>query len=279
MCRITEYRYTCTHHIVHVWSACRGQVKATKPSKTPACQKTPRLCIRLATKCGSCLRSEAERKLRRTLTWTTDHQPTEIIESILQERLNEIATQIPTTNWCPLPSPVYGRKPSQKRLLTPRKHSLLREQVKPEDACGPEAWEDNVVLPVYEAVANGWNFEWTSETKSLAEELAEDLEAAKYASGEEEDEVDENNDLWEADEEAEGDDGAEIDDEVEIDDEADGDDKEEEKSTNSSPSEPLDPIGADLGGEQRALIQYRFRKTTPGRKTERRIWEIVVLTA
>jgi hypothetical protein len=162
MCRITEYRYTCTHHIVHVWSACRGQVKATKPSKTPACQKTPRLCIRLATKCGSCLRSEAERKLRRTLTWTTDHQPTEIIESILQERLNEIATQIPTTNWCPLPSPVYGRKPSQKRLLTPRKHSLLREQVKPEDACGPEAWEDNVVLPVYEAVANGWNFEWTS---------------------------------------------------------------------------------------------------------------------
>jgi hypothetical protein len=143
----------------------------------------------------------------------------------------------------------------------------LREQVKPEDACGPEAWEDNVVLPVYEAVANGWNFEWTSETKSLAEELAEDLKAAKYASGEEEDEVDENDDLWEADDEAE------------IDDETDGDDKEEEKSTNSSPSEPLETIGADLGGEQRALVQYRFRKTTPGRKTKRRIWEIVVLTA
>jgi hypothetical protein len=256
MCRITNYRYTCTHHIEHIWSSCRGQVKATKTSNTPACQKCPSIYLSLATKCGSCVRAEAEQSLRRDLHGTNvNNNPTESTETALEEleeRLTEINARIPTANWRPLPSPVYSRKPSQKRLHTIRKHSLLRDEFKPEEACGPEAWEDNVVLPVYEAVDDGWNFEWTSETKSLAEELAEDQESAREMSGVEEGEVDENDDLRE-------------DDEV-------------EESDDSPPSEPQATTEADLSAKN-ALVQYRFRRTTPGRKAERRIWEVVVLTA
>lgn len=170
MCRITGYRYTCDHQIEHVWSACRGQIKATKDSNTPACLKSPSLYIRIATKCGSCSRADAEAAIHRNHLNATSQ--TSESDEILKQQLSAI--KIPTTNWCPPPSPVYSRKPSQKRLQHRRSHSLLREEVKAEDTCGPEAWEDNVVLAVYQPVADGWNWEWTAETKSLADEIAED---------------------------------------------------------------------------------------------------------
>jgi len=281
MCNITDYQYTCKHHIQHVWSACRGQIKATKDSNTPACQKSPSLYVNYLTICGSCARAEAEQKLRRDLK-ESDHDSTESFESAIQGRLAEIATRIPTTNWRQLPSPVYGRKPSQKRLHTLRKHSLLRVEVKSEDMGGPEAWEDNVVLATYEAVSDGWDFEWTSETKSLAEELAEDQELAKARAKGKKDEEAENDVEMEGDAEAEEDAEAEDDDEI-----AESEDStpsashdviEVDGSDDNFPSEPPEATKTDVD-ENIVLVRYRFRRTTPGRKTEKRIWETVALTA
>lgn len=284
MCQITDYEYTCKHRIQHTWSACRGQVKVDKDSKTPACQKEPSLRTKLTTKCGSCTRTEAEQKIHQALS-ESNKQSTEDFESTLRDQLAGLARKIPTANWRPLPSPVYTRKPSQKCVRTPRKISLLRNEVKPEDTCGPEAWEDNVVLPVYEAVYDGWNFPWTAETKSLAEELAEDEErrqAEMNDGDEDEDGEDEDDDV----DDAEGDDECEEslggEEEAEGDEEKLGGDNEgeveaevEEKNAFNSPSEqPLQTTEAGVS-ESSVKVRYRFRKTTRGCKTQVRHWELV----
>ena len=203
----------------------------------------------------------------------TNKQSTEDLESTLKDRLAEIAKQIPTTNWRPLPSPVYSRKPSQKRARTPRKNSLLRHEFKPEDACGPEAWEDNVVLPVYEAVVDGWDFPWTAETKSLAEELAEDEERRKKDMNERGESLDgEDHDDGEAEGDVEEDEegfGGEVDCEDEL--------AVEEKAF-SSPSEPPETIEAEVS-ESSVKVRYRFRKTTRGCKAQVRRWELVEVWA
>ena len=269
MCNITEYEHTCTHPIQHVRSACRGQIKIDKDSKTPACKKPPSLYIKLATKCGSCTRTEAEQNIRRALS-EINEQTTEHLESTLEDQLADLAKQIPTTNWRTLPSPVYSRKPSQKRVRTPRKNSLLRDEVKPEDACGPEPWEDNVVLPVYEAVEDGWNDPWTTETKSLAEELAEDEERRK-AEMKDEDEGEDDED----------DDDDDDDDEVEEgnDEDLGGDNEgevEAEEAVFSSPSESPAAIEAEAEVSEGSLkVRYRFRKTTHGCTAKARHWELV----
>ena len=269
MCRITDYEHTCKDRIQHVWSACRGQIKEDKDSKTPACRKRPSLYIKLATKCGSCTRTEAEQEIRRALS-ENNEQSTEDFEATLKERFAELTKRIPTANWRPLPSPVYTRKPSQKRVRTPRKNSLLRNEVKPEDVRGPEAWEDNLVLPVYEAVENDWNYPWTAETKSLADELAEDEERrqADMKDGEEDDdgedddgENDDDVDDAEGDEENSGG-------------EDEGEDEVEEENTSSSPSEPQETTEAEVN-EGSVKVRYRFRKTTRGCKTKVRHWELV----
>lgn len=280
MCRITDYEHTCKDHIQHVWSACRGQIKEDKDSKTPACRKRPSVHIKLATKCGSCTRTEAEQEIRRALS-ENNKQSTEDFEATLRERFAKLTKQIPTTNWRPLPSPVYTRKPSQKRVRTPRKNSLLRNEVKPEDVRGPEAWEDNPVLPVYEAVENGWNYPWTAETKSLAEELAEDEERrqADMKDGEENEDGEDDDD-----DDAEGDDefdeeslGGE--DEAEGDEENSGGEDEgeaeaEEENASSSPSEPQETTEAKPS-DGSVKVRYRFRKTTRGCKAQARHWEFV----
>lgn len=279
MCRITDYQYTCKHHIQHTWSSCRGQIKASKDSnsKTPACQKLPSLYAKLATKCGSCSRAEAEQNLRRTLTMSKPNdQSPEDFESVISERLAKMATQIPTMNWRPLPSPVYSRKPSQKRLHTLRKNSLLRSEFKPEDACGPEAWEDNVVLPVYEAVEEGWNYLWTAETKSLADELAEDAERKRREMKEREidgEDLDgEDLDIDGAEEDIEADE-----EDVGIEDEGEDEAEKEENDINST-NEPPEIIDAEFS-ESSASVYYRFRKTTRGCKAQVRHWELVEVWA
>ena len=270
MCRITDYQYTCKHHIQHTWSTCRGQIKADKDSNSnaPACQKLPSLYTKLATKCGSCSRAEAEQTLCRTLTKPND-QSIEAFKSLLSESLAKIATQIPTTNWRPLPSPVYSRKPSQKRVHTLRKNSLLRNEFKPEEVGGPEAWEDNVVLPVYEAVEDGWNYPWTAETKSLADELKEDEERRKKDmkdDGREEDLGGED----ECDDQAEEDmEGGEDEAEHEV---------EKEENDISSPNEPPETIESETS-EDSVKVYYRFRKTTRGCKAQVRQWELVEVWA
>jgi hypothetical protein len=267
MCRITDFQYTCKHHIQHIWSACRGQIKVDKDSNTPACQKLPSLYAKYATKCGSCTRADAEQKLRRDLTKTKPNdQSIEEFESILSEQLAKLATQIPTTNWRPLPSPVYTRKPSQKRVRTLRKNSLLRNEFKPEDACGPEAWEDSVVLPVYEAVEGGWNYAWTAGTKSLADEIAEDVERKKQEMKGGEDEDDEE---AEGDMEGEDDEGGEQDFGGEEDEVAN-----QESASSSPPSETLETTEVGVN-ESSVKVRYRFRKTTRGCKAQVRHWELV----
>lgn len=223
--------------------------------------------------------------MRRALS-ETNNQSTEGLESILSETLAKLANQIPTTNWRPLPSPAYTRKPSQKRVHTVRKTSLLRNEFKPEDACGPEAWEDNLVPVVYEAVEDGWNYPWTAETKSLAEELAEDAERKKAKM---------RGDDWEADlggDDEDDDEGAERDMEGDGEDlggetEGDGEDlsgetegqgEAEEESNDKSPSGPQETIEAEAS-EISVKVRYRFRKTTPGCKARVRHWELVEIWA
>lgn len=203
----------------------------------------------------------------------TNKQSTEDLDTILKERFARIAKQIPTTNWRPLPSPVYSRKPSQKRARTPRKNSLLRNEFKPEDACGPEAWEDSVVLPVYEAVDNGWDFPWTAETKSLAEELAEDDERKKQDMKDRGESLDGEGD---GDGEAEG--NAE-DDEEDFGGEDDCEDEAAvEESAFTSSGELPEPIEAEVN-ESSVKVRYRFRKTTRGCKAQVRRWELVEVWA
>lgn len=209
MCKITIIQYSCRHRIKHTWSACRGQVKTSKDSNTPACLKTPILVQYNSSKCGSCTRAEVEQAIRSELNISDDQAPSTAQQAILQERIVELHTQIPTSNWRSLPSPSYGRKPRQRRSRSPRRGSLLRDEVKPEDACGPAAWESNVVpaaegeMPVYEAVSSGWDYEWTSETKSLADELAEDRAARGEDGDEGQDDQDEEEDDQAEAEEAE----------------------------------------------------------------------------
>lgn len=288
MCRITDYEHTCTHRIQHIWSACRGQIKEDKDSKTPACRKRPSLYVKLTTKCGSCTRTEAEQQIRRALS-ETNEPSTEDFESTLKERFAELAKQIPMANWRPLPSPVYTRKPSQKRVRRPRKNSLLRNEVKPEDACGPEAWEDNPVLPVYEAVENGWNYPWTAETKSLADELAEDEERrqADMKDGEEDEDGEDDDDDVDVDD-AEGDDecdeeslGGEDDakgNEENLGGDNEGENEAEEENASSSPGEPQETVEAAVS-DGSVKVRYRFRKTTRGCKARVRHWELVEVWA
>ena len=264
-----------------------GRIKETKDSNFLACKKRPSLYAFFATKCGSCTRTEAEQNIRRALT-ETNTQPTEEIEPILSEKLAKLATQIPTTNWRPLPSPSYNRKPSQKRIHGLRKTSLLRNEFKLEDACGPEAWEDNVVLPVYEAVEDGWNFTWTAETKSLAEELEEDAERKKAKmkgddweqdlGDDDDDDVEAEGDM-DCDEEALGSE-AEAEGGIEGDEEVlGGGDEAEEESNDKSPSETQETIEAEEASEGSVKVCYRFRKTTRGCKARARHWELVEVWA
>lgn len=58
-------------------------------------------------------------------------------------------------------------------------------------------------MPVYEAVSSGWDYEWTSETKSLADELAEDRAARGEDGDEGQDDQDEEEDDQAEAEEAE----------------------------------------------------------------------------
>jgi hypothetical protein len=246
MCKISVYEYTCKHRIQHVWSACRGQVKVAKDSNHPACQKSPSLYVKTTNLCGPCSRTEAEQNIRRELDIANNSAET---QETLGRRIADVVNRIPTSNWRPVPSPVYNRRPSQKRLQSRRRHSLLREEVKAEDMCGPEAWEDNVVLPVYEAVDYGWDYEVTPDTKSLADEIAEDK---AERSEEEKDEPDEE-ERDEADEEER--------------DEADGEEK-----VKSDGKDDKGPCG----------IRYRFRQhkiCLSGRKVGVQSWELVEVQA
>jgi hypothetical protein len=179
MCKITITLYTCNHDIKHIWSHCRGQIKEGPDTDVPAChQKGYNLRVRDSHKCGECTRADAMGQIRRTLGITA---LTEADQTELDKRFAaEVFRNIPSTNWN-VPAPVvYGRKPSQSRSVSRRKGSLLRYEVKAEDVSGPEAWESNIVpdsgdfVPVYAEVSSGWDVEWPVETKSLAEELAED---------------------------------------------------------------------------------------------------------
>jgi hypothetical protein len=209
MCKVTETRHACKHDIEHIWSHCRGQIKQGLDSDIPACKKTSSLCIRDSHKCCECLRADAKEQIRRDLgiTALTEAQQTE-----LDERLTEVFRNMPSTEkWHSTAPTVYGRRPSQSRSVTRRKGSLLRQEVKAEDVGGPEAWESSVgpasgdFVPVYKEVCNGWDVEWPSETKSLAEELAEDAAARGV-------EVEDDRDQDEDDQDGEGQDGSEEDD-------------------------------------------------------------------
>ena len=179
MCKITITLYTCNHDIKHIWSHCRGQIKEGPNTDVPAChQKGYNLRVRDSHKCGECTRADAMGQIRRTLGITA---LAEADQTELDKRFAaEVFRTIPSTNWN-VPAPVvYGRKPSQSRSVSRRKGSLLRYEVKAEDVSGPEAWESNIVpdsgdfVTVYAEVSSGWDVEWPVETKSLAEELAED---------------------------------------------------------------------------------------------------------
>ena len=122
------------------------------------------------------------------------------------------------------------------------------------------------MLPVYETVNVGWDFSWTAETKSLADELAEDEERRKADMKDgEEDEGGEGEDEDEGD--AEGDDEDSGGD-------RDGEDEAEEESNHISSSEPQDTIEAEVS-ESSVKVCYRFRKTTRGAKAHPRHWELV----
>jgi hypothetical protein len=164
---------------------------------------------------------------------------------------------------------MYGRKPSQKRVHKRRKNSLLRNEFKPEDTCEPEPWEDKVVPMVYEAVEDGWNFPWTAETKSLADELAEDEERKKQEFGDEDEGFgDEGEDDGETEEDLDG--GEEA-----LGGENEGEGKEEkEESASGSPSEPPGTIEAEVNGSS-VKVCYRFRNTKRGCKGQMRQWEMV----
>jgi hypothetical protein len=182
MCKITITRHTCKHDIEHIWSHCRGQIKEGPDSDVPAChQKGYNLRIRDSHRCCECLRADAKNDARRELGIIA---LTEAQQNELDERLREVFRNMPSTDKWHSTAPIaYGRRPSESRSVTRRKGSMLRQEVKAEDVVGPEAWESSVVpacgdfVPVYEEVCNGWDVEWPSETKSLAEELAEDAAA------------------------------------------------------------------------------------------------------
>lgn len=143
-----------------------------------------------------------------------------------------------------------------------------------------------MVPVVYEAVEDGWNYPWTAETKSLAEELAEDAERKKAKM---------RGDDWEADlggDDEDDDEGAERDMEGDGEDlggetEGDGEDlsgetegqgEAEEESNDKSPSGPQETIEAEAS-EISVKVRYRFRKTTPGCKARVRHWELVEIWA
>jgi hypothetical protein len=184
MCKITVMLYTCRHRIEHTWSSCRGQKKVALDSSMPACRKNPTLYTNASHKCGPCSRTDAEEETYREMGLTREQDLTEAQQTELDERLAEAICNIPTTNWRAPAPPVYGRRPSQSRSVTRRRRSLLSHGVKAEDIGGPAAWESSVVpdsgdfVPVYETVCGGgWDYEWPPETKSLAEEVAEDSAA------------------------------------------------------------------------------------------------------
>jgi hypothetical protein len=210
MCKITLTLHTCKHDIQHILSHCRGQIKEGPDTNVPAChQKGYNLRVRNSHKCCECLRADVKKKIYRDLgiTALTEAQQTEV-----NERLTEAFRNIPSTaKWHSTAPTVYGRRPSQSRSVTRRKGSLLRQEVKAEDVGGPEAWESSVVpasadfIPVYKEVCNGWDVEWPPETKSLAEELAEDAAASGM-------EVEDDRDQDEDDQDGEDQDGSEEDD-------------------------------------------------------------------
>jgi hypothetical protein len=253
MCKISVYEYTCKHRIQHVWSACRGQVKVARDSDRPACQKSPSLYVKTTNQCGSCLRAEAEQNIRHEQDIANASAET---QATLEKRISDILNRIPTSNWRPVPSPVYSRRPSQKRSQSRRRHSLLREEVKAEDMCGP-AWEDNVVPSVYEAVDDGWDYEVTPETKSLADEIAEDRAERGVEDKDEPDEEETDDADGEEDVEADGKER----------DEADGEEK-------------VESVGKDDGGPCGIRYRYRQHKTcASGRKVGVRNWEMVEIQA
>lgn len=177
MCKIYRTYHTCGHRIEHTWSACRGMIK-NPDSSVPACLKYASFSTHASHKCGNCYRKDEEDKVYHELGFTRDQELADDQQATLNERLTEATHNIPTTNWRPVPPPVYGRRPSGSRSVTLRKSSLLSRVVKPEDVVGPDAWESVPVsdgpVPVYQTVWGGWDFVWTPETKSLVEEITED---------------------------------------------------------------------------------------------------------
>ncbi|KAM0716285.1 hypothetical protein Q7P37_007730 [Cladosporium fusiforme] len=269
MCKITHYRYACGHHIQHVWSSCRGRIKSGSIS---VCQKSPSINLNIKGKCGSCTRHRHEAQIRQELQITSAIEDATLSPSqqaLLDTRLRELSTQIPTNNWRQPSSPTYSRRPSNKRSGgAPRKTSLLRCEVKAEDACGPEAFESDDFVPdtarVYETVSWGWDYERTPETKSLADEISEDVERRMEESGGKDEGrwwEDGSGDLDESDQ---GGGDEESNDEMDLDSDAEPDST---ASTSSTPSSPVSEGG----------VRYWFRKRSGDDrgKIKSRIWELV----
>jgi hypothetical protein len=212
MCKVEVTLYTCKHSHKHTCSLCRGLIKQAPDSNISACRKGTSLYTHAPHKCGPCSRNDAQDEVYREMGFTREQDLTEAQRTELDERLAEAICNIPTTNWrAPAPL-VYGRRPSQSRSVTRRRGSLLRFEVKAEDIGGPEAWESDTVpasgdfVPVYETVCGGgWESDWwPSETRSLAEEIAEDA-AARGTESEVDQDQDEEDQSEEAQEESEED--------------------------------------------------------------------------
>lgn len=260
MCKITVYEYACKHHIQHVWSACRGLVKVTRNSDTPACQKSPSLYIHVSNKCGSCTREASEKSIRDELS----RDPSSDTSEILNQRL--AAVKIPSSNWKAPQPPVFRRRPSQKRLRT-RTTSLLRWQVEADSVVTAEE-------PIFGPVSDTWNtWESTPDIKSLAEEVAEDKEArGEGVDGDNESEAEETNAS-----EAE-DDGSTI--------------SEQDNPTALDSSEPSPTVSPQVQRPPRRAKRpapkfpsdnskhywYKQHKSnTSGSKNEGQVWELVVV--
>jgi len=156
-------------------------IKYGPDSSVSACLKYASVHTHASHKCGKCYREDEEDKVYRELGFTRDQDISEDQQTSLNERLTEATRNIPTTNWRPVPPPVYGRRPSQSRSVTRRTRSLLSREVKPEDVVGLEAWESVLVsdglVTVYETTWGGWDSACTPGTGSLAEEVTEDAAA------------------------------------------------------------------------------------------------------
>lgn len=126
--------------------------------------------------------------------------------------------------------------------------------MKAEDACGPEAFESDDFVPdtsrVYQTMSWGWDYERTSETKSLADEIAED----RAKSDQEVDGV-------------EGDGGSDDESSQGVD---DGDD-----ASDSAFTSAISPPPSSLIEEGSVTYWYRQRDSDTRGKLKSRCWELV----